>query len=187
MYHEFDEVRRIHQPYIDGFQRSKSSHSSNILSLRSWLTNLYPTFSELLGTSALQRPLLQLETRHVCDNYRHFPDRAHSTFRSQCHDHESILWVAENALRVQHLLQRGVPPARLLVWVKQKVGTNHRIAPFTKIIDVAYLHLEWYSVAWLLVVAQPYSLASGNISMVPHGLPKSTPTITHTSTWSAQL
>ena len=24
MYHEFDEVRRIHQPYIDNFQRSKS-------------------------------------------------------------------------------------------------------------------------------------------------------------------
>ena len=24
MYHEFDEVRRIHQPYTDNFQRSKS-------------------------------------------------------------------------------------------------------------------------------------------------------------------
>ena len=60
MYHEFDEVRRIHQPYTDGFQRSKLhiTHISSILTL-------YLLYSGLLEASSLQLPLHELEERHV--------------------------------------------------------------------------------------------------------------------------
>ena len=68
MYHEFDEVRRIHQPYTDSFQRSKCLNQNEIC------VNMYVYYllSGLLETSNLQFAVLQLETRHVRYNYRHY-------------------------------------------------------------------------------------------------------------------
>jgi len=64
MYHEFDEVRRIHQPYIDNFQRSKQN---------------YPNYNQtnfnsgLLEAAALQLGLLELEAWYVRNDLWNLP------------------------------------------------------------------------------------------------------------------
>ena len=65
MYHEFDEVRRIHQPYIDNFQRSKQNP------LPCNQTNFN---SGLLEAAALQLRLLELEAWYVRNDLWNLPN-----------------------------------------------------------------------------------------------------------------
>ena len=70
MYYEFDEARRIHQPYTDGMERGKLHHNSTIndqLRLKQIL--MISFFSELLETATIQLAILKLEKRNVCYNY----------------------------------------------------------------------------------------------------------------------
>ena len=77
MYHEFDEVRRIHQPYTDNFQRSKFLPVQPACD--SLLTLWFFVNSGLLEDPTLQQCLPELEARHVRRDQRNLPGRAYSS------------------------------------------------------------------------------------------------------------
>ena len=74
MYFEFDEARRIHQPYTDNFQRSKSFDLVLTDSIH---------FSGLLEATNVQLSILQLEERHVRAVIGHPDHGAHQTLPCQ--------------------------------------------------------------------------------------------------------
>ena len=64
MYFEFDDARRIHQPYTDSFQRSKYTHSKTLLTRFTYALLLYLN-SGLLEDTCLQQWISKLEERNV--------------------------------------------------------------------------------------------------------------------------
>ena len=79
MYHEFDEVRRIHQPYTDNFQRSK--YLPVWLACDRLLTIWFFVYSGLLEDPTLQQCLPELEAWHVRRDQWNLPSRAYSSLR----------------------------------------------------------------------------------------------------------
>ena len=97
-YFEFDDARRLHQPYEDAYYRGK------LFALKPAGLSEFACSSELLAPCALQLSLPELEKRNVLPVNKHVRSRVPAPPPLARAHIEPVLRMAKNPVRVQHFL-----------------------------------------------------------------------------------